>query len=54
MTTFTKSTNAINNAFIGFIHPEYVGLATEIKYLGRRKAEINDNIYINGRQLENP
>jgi hypothetical protein len=37
---FTKSTNIINNALIGFIYHEYLVLATEIKCLGRREAEM--------------
>jgi hypothetical protein len=40
MSAFIKSTNIINNAINGFLDPKYVGIATEIKCIGRLEAEI--------------
>jgi hypothetical protein len=54
MAAFIKSTNSNNSDINGFLDPEYVGIATVIKCLGRLDVEIYDKMYIDGRHFENP
>jgi hypothetical protein len=54
MATITKSFSILINALNGLLYPEYIGLATEIKCLSHREAQIYGKTYINGRHFKNP